>query len=343
MRLLVLGGTQFVGHALVQDALARGWDVTVANRGRSGSAVDGTRAVVLDRTEPGAFDVLAGESFDLVADTWSGAPSVARDAARALGGQVGRWVYVSSRSVYAWPIPQGGDESAPVVDADPDAGATDYAADKRGSELALERELGADRVAHLRAGLILGPRENVGRLPWWLRRIARGGDVLAPGPHSLGIQYVDARDLAHLGLDAGAAGRSGPVDVVSPVGAATMGGLLDACVGVTGSDARLVWMDEEFVLAQGLEPWTELPVWMPQHDLEMYALHTSDVSKALEWGLTIRPMLDTVAAAWSWVQGVDATGTAPHPRAAMGLDPGKEAAALAAWSARDEASQPGSS
>ncbi len=152
------------------------------------------------------------------------------------------------------PSRSGGDESAAVVEADPDADATDYAADKRGSELALERELGADRVTHLRAGLILGPRENVGRLPWWLRRIARGGDVLAPGPHDLGIQYVDARDLAHLGLDAGAAGRSGPVDVVSPAGGATMGGLLDACVEVTGSGASLVWLDEEFVLGQGLEP-----------------------------------------------------------------------------------------
>lgn len=334
MRILVLGGTQFVGHALVQDALARGWDVTVANRGRSDAPIEGTRAVVLDRTEPGAFDVLADESFDLVADTWSGAPYVVRDAARALGARVGRWVYVSSRSVYSWPIPIGGDESAAVVEADPDAEATDYAADKRGGELALERELGADRVVHLRAGLILGPRENVGRLPWWLRRIARGGEVLAPGPHDLGIQYVDARDLAHLGLDAGAAGRSGPVDVVSPMGGATMGGLLDACVEVTGSAASLVWLDEDFVLAQGLEPWTELPVWMPQHDVEMYALHSSDVTRALEWGLHIRPLRETVADAWAWVQDVDTSGTAPHPRAAMGLDHDKEQAALAAWASR---------
>ena len=337
MRLLVLGGTQFVGHALVQDGLARGWDVTVANRGRSGSAAAGARSVELDRTEPAAFDVLGDEQFDLVADTWSGAPVVARDAARALGDRVGRWVYVSSRSVYSWPIPQYADESAPLTDADPDSEATDYAADKRGSELALERELGADRVVHLRAGLILGPRENVGRLPWWLRRIAHGGDVLAPGPHDLGIQYVDARDLAHLGLDSGAAARSGPVDVVSPIGLATMGQLLDTCVEVTGSTAHLVWMDPEFVLAQGLEPWTQLPVWMPRDDVEMYALHTSDVSKALEWGLTIRPMRETVADAWTWVQDVDTAGLAPHPRGATGLEPEQEASALAAWEARTPA------
>jgi len=330
----VLGGTQFVGHAVVADALARGWDVTVANRGRSGPPDPGVRAVVLDRTEAGAFDRLDGAEFDVVVDTWSGAPYVVRDAARALGDRVGRWVYVSSRSVYAWPIPQGGDESAPLTEADPDADATEYAADKRGAELALERELGADRVVHLRAGLITGPRENVGRLPWWLRRVARGGDVLAPGPEDVGIQYVDARDLAGLGLDAAVAGRSGPVDVVSPVGHATMSDLLDACVQATGSDARLVWVEPDFVLGRGIEPWTELPVWMPVDDVEMYALHTSDVSRALEWGLHVRPLHETVADSWTWVREVDSSGTAPDPRPGMGIDPDKEAEALAAWAER---------
>ena len=333
----MLGGTQFVGHAFVAGALERGWDVTVANRGRSDSSPAGTRHVVLDRLDPSAYDVLDGESFDLVVDTWSSAPRVVRDAARALGDRTGRWVYVSSRSVYSWPIPQGGDESAPVVDADPDAEATDYAADKRGAELALERELGPDRVVHLRAGLILGPRENVGRLPWWLRRIARGGDVLAPGPEDLGIQHVDARDLARLGLDAAAAGRSGPVDVVAPVGNATMGDLLRSCVDVTGSDAQLVWATPEFVLAQGIEPWGELPVWKPRDDVEMYALHTGDVRRALGWGLRIRPLLETVADTWEWVRSVDASGAVAEPRPDIGLDPEKEAAALQRWRA-----QPGS-
>jgi len=333
----VLGGTQFVGHAFVADALERGWDVTVANRGRSDSSPAGTRHVVLDRLEPSAYDVLEGKSFDLVVDTWSSAPRVVRDAARALGDRTGRWVYVSSRSVYSWPIPQGGDESAPVVDADPDADATDYAADKRGAELALERELGPDRVVHLRAGLILGPRENVGRLPWWLRRISRGGDVLAPGPEDLGIQYVDARDLARLGLEAAEAGRSGPVDVVAPVGKATMGDLLRSCVEVTGSGARLVWTDPAFVLAQGMEPWGELPVWMPPDDVEMYALHSGDVRRALDWGLRIRPLPETVADTWEWVRSVDASGAVAEPRPDIGLDPEKEAAALQRWRA-----QPGS-
>jgi 2'-hydroxyisoflavone reductase len=331
MRLLVLGGTKFVGHAIVADALDRGWEVTVANRGRTGDRDPRARHVELDRTLPDAYDSLAHDDFDLVVDTWSTAPRVVRDAARALGDTTGRWVYVSSRSVYSWPIPQHGDESAAVVDADPDAEATEYPADKRGAELALERDLGADRVVLVRAGLILGPREDVGRLPWWLRRVARGGDVLAPGPEDLGIQYVDARDLARLALDAGEAGRSGPVDTVSPVGGATFGELLRTCVEVTGSDAELVWVDPGFVVAQGLEPWGELPVWLPPDDIELYALHTSDVRRALDWGLRVRPLRETVADAWAWVREVDESGTAPEARPGIGLDPAKEAAALAAW------------
>jgi len=335
MKVLVLGGTQFVGHAVVAEAVARGHEVTVANRGLSDSPYDGVRAITLDRTQPGAFDVLGGERFDLVVDTWSAAPSVVRDAARALRDQVDRWVYVSSRSVYAWPPPMNGDESAPLVDGDPDADATEYPADKRGAELALERELGADRVAHLRAGLILGPRENVGRLPWWLRRIAAGGRVIAPGRPGLGFQYVDARDLAILALLAGEQGRSGPVDVVCPQGLATMGEVLDLCREVTASDAELVWIDGGFLVEHEVAPWTELPIWLPEDD-EAYALHSCDVSRAVAWGLPTRPLRETVADAWAWVQRVDAGLETPQPapRAGTGLDPAKEAAVLAAWDAR---------
>lgn len=334
MRVLVLGGTQFVGHAVVADAVARGWDVTVANRGLSERPAQGVTTVTLDRTVPGAFAALAGHEFDLVVDTWSGAPCVVRDSGRALAHQVGRWAYVSSRSVYSWPPAPGADESAPLWDGDPDDDLTEYPRDKRGSELALERELGADRVVHLRAGLILGPRENVGRLPWWLRRIAAGGRVVAPGRRGLGIQYVDARDLAALALDAAEQGRSGPVDVVCPTGCATMGDVLDLSVEVTGSDAELVWVDGTFLVEHDVAPWTELPIWLPEDD-EAYALHQSDVARALAWGLRTRPLRETVADAWTWVQQVDADGSAPPPRDDIGMDPAKEAAVLATWDARE--------
>jgi nucleoside-diphosphate-sugar epimerase len=333
VRLLLLGGSRFVGPAVVADALSRGWEVTAVSRGTSGPPPDGVRWVQADRTETGALDVLAAERFDAVLDTWSGAPTVVRDAARALAPTTGRWAYVSSRSVYAWPPPRGADESAPLVDAHPDAVATDYPRDKRGSELALVRELGEERVLVLRAGLVLGPRDNVGRLPWWLRRIAAGGPTLAPGHPGLGIQYVDPRDLAAFALDALEAGRSGPVDVVGPVGSVTLGDVLRSCVEVTGSDAELVWVDSPFLRDRDVAPWTELPIWVPEDD-EAYALHSSDVSRALAWGLRVRPVRETVADCWTWVQQVDAAGDALPPRDAVGLDPAREAAVLAAWADR---------
>lgn len=333
MRVLVLGGTSFVGPAFVQSALAGGWDVTVANRGRSGPAPAGARGVLLDRTVPGAFDAVARERFDIVVDTWSRDPRVVRDAARALGGSTDRWVYVSSRSVYVFPPPRGADETAPVVEADPDSGASDYPQDKRGAELALERELGTDRVVLLRPGLILGARDNVGRLPWWLRRIARGGPTLAPGPADLPVQYVDPRDLAALGLRAAADGRSGPVDVVCPAGSVTLRDILETAVDVTGSDAELVWVDGSFLRDEQVAPWTELPIWIPP-DEEGYAFHDGDVTRALSWGMTNRPVRDTLTDAWAWVQQVDAEGTAPPSPPGIGLDPAKEAAVLSAWEAR---------
>ncbi|MEZ5116213.1 MAG: NAD-dependent epimerase/dehydratase family protein [Candidatus Nanopelagicales bacterium] len=328
MRLLILGGTRFAGPAVAAEAVARGWDVTVAHRGRSGPTPAGARHVAVDRTRPADLERLADGSYDLVVDTWSGAPAVARATAAVLAPVTGRWAYVSSRSVYAPPPARGADESAPLVDADPDAGQTDYPADKRGAELALERELGADRVVSLRCGLVLGPGEDVGRLPWWLRRVARGGDVLAPAPPDLGVQYVDVRDLARFACDVLADGRSGPVDVVRPAGDVTLGDVLGACVRVTGGRARLVWVDPHRLVAAGVAPWTDLPLWIPWND-PWYGLLDSDESRARSWGLRSRPADDTVAATWDWVRRVDADGSAPPPRSPVGLDPDREARLLA--------------
>src|SRR3954469_10083812 len=231
MRLLVLGGTRFVGRAVANDAVARGWDVTVLNRGATAAPPDGVTSLTADRTSYAELtDVLGDGSWDVVVDTWSGAPSVVRDAAGLLAARTERYGYVSSRSVYVWPPRPGGDESEPVVDGNPDASATDYAADKRGGELAALREYGDDRVLLARAGLILGPHEDVGRLPWWLGRISRGGRVVAPGDPDRGLQYVDARDLAAWLLDNLDNGTSGAFDLVSPPRHTTIRELLEACI-----------------------------------------------------------------------------------------------------------------
>jgi 2'-hydroxyisoflavone reductase len=333
MKVLVLGGTKFVGPPVVESALERGWDVTCLHRGFVGAPPEGATSVIGDRMDPAVLKALAGEHFDIVVDTWSGAPSVARDAARALANSTGQWAYVSSRSVYDWPLALGAAESAPVVEADPDAGESRYPADKRGAELAYERELGAGRVVHLRAGLVLGPLENVGRLPWWLRRIARGGAFLAPGPSDLSLQYVDARDLAVFALDCARDGRSGAVNTVSPQGATTMGEILADCIATTGSAAVPVWVPSPWLLARGVEPWTELPIWIPQES-EDYAMHAGDTSLAARWGLRIRPIVETVSAAWAWVQSIDKAGAVVAPaRSGTGMDPVREVELLREWEA----------
>ena len=279
MKLLVLGGTHHVGRAVVETALARGDDVTTLNRGESRPPEPGVTALTADRTDPAALRAALGDrTWDAVIDTWSGAPADVLDAATLLKDRAGHYGYVSSRSVYEWPIPAGMDESAPVVDGDPaDTSREDYAAAKRGGELAALAAFG-DRAVLARAGLILGPYELVGRMPWWLGRIERGGDVLAPGPPERPLQYIDCRDLAAWMLDMAARRQGGVFNTVSAPGHATMASLLDAALKVTGSDARFVWVSPEVIEAAGIQPWTELPVWVPPGG-EYDGLHDGNVSR----------------------------------------------------------------
>ncbi|MFC4033568.1 NAD-dependent epimerase/dehydratase family protein [Streptomyces polygonati] len=320
MELLVLGGTEFVGRAVVEAAVGRGWGVTVFHRGRH-PAPAGAAELIGDRE--GDLAQLAAGRWDAVVDTWSAKPGAVRASARALEGRVGAYAYVSSGSVYVYPAPLGANEDAPVVAG----GGDDYAAVKRGGELAALGTYG-DRALLVRAGLILGPYENVGRLPWWLNRIARGGDVLAPGPRDLPLQYVDARDLAEWTLDALAAGLGGPYNLISERGHTTMGELLEKCVSVTGSSARLRWADPEVIAAAGIEPWTQLPVWLPpgeDHD----AMHGVDVRKALGAGLRCRPVGETVADTWEWLRSIGGRAPRRADRPAPGLDPEVERRVLA--------------
>ncbi|MED7954911.1 reductase [Kitasatospora sp. NPDC058201] len=328
MKLLLLGGTEFVGRAVAEDAVARGWEVTVFHRGTHAPPEGVAEVRHGDRTAGGGLAALAEGEWDAVVDTWSGAPSAVRESARLLAGRVGRYAYVSSRSVYAYPAPAGADETAPVVDGSPDDGGdVAYPQAKRGGELAVLDAFG-DRALLVRAGLILGPYENIGRLPWWLGRIARGGPVLAPGPRDLAVQYIDARDLAAWTLDALAAGLGGPYDLVGPRGHTTMGELLEACVAATGADAELRWTEPAPILAAGVEPWSHLPVWIPPGEL-YDTMHGSDVAKAVAAGLRCRPVAETVADTWAWLTAIGGTAPQRPDRPKVGLDPELEAKVLA--------------
>jgi nucleoside-diphosphate-sugar epimerase len=271
--------------------------------------------------------VLGRRDWDVVADTWSGAPSAARDSAAVLAGRAGHYAYISSGSVYAPPPPMGVAEDAPTVPASPDDGdVSDYAQRKRGSELAIAGAFG-DRALLVRPGLVLGPHEDVGRLPWWLLRLARGGEVLAPGPADQPLQLIDARDLAAFTLDAATAGRGGAYNAVSRRGHATMGSVLEAAREVTGGAATLTWVPPDVIARQGIEPWSELPIWLPP-DHEYRAMHAADVEKAHAAGLVTRPAEETVRDTWAWLSALDGS---PPQRADIpphGLSPEREQAAL---------------
>lgn len=338
MRVLVLGGSGFVGRAVAEVALARGDQVDVVNRGVGGPQVEGVTHLRADRTDASALAAAVGDrTWDAVIDTWSGAPIHATTAAAMLGDRAGHYGYVSSRSVYARPVQPGQDETAPVVDADPaDTDHTDYARAKRGAELGV---LAARPDALLaRAGLIVGPHEDVGRLPWWLDRAARSGRMLAPGPPDRPLQLIDARDLATWMLDAagagvGGGGVAGAFNAVSRVGHTTMGELLEAVVDVTAPHAaspvaELVWFTPDEIAAAGVAPWTELPIWVPP-DGPYAFLHDGDTEAAHRAGLRCRPIADTVRDTWAWMRANRDDG-APrgHQRAALGLDPEREAELL---------------
>lgn len=327
MKLLVLGGTHHVGRAVVEAALARGHEVTTVNRGISRPAAPGVHALVADRTEPGALrHAVGGGEWDAVIDTWSGPPNAVQDACCVLADRAGHYGYVSSRSVYRWPIPRGADETAPLVEADPAAqDDEDYAAAKRGGEIACLQAFG-ERALLARAGLILGPYEETGRLPWWLGRIARGGPVLAPGTPDRPLQYIDARDLAEWMLSAAEEGLGGTFNTVSRPGHTTMGELLDTAIAVTGADAELVWAAPQTIDKAGISPWIELPIWLPD-DEEYGGMHDGDVSAAHRAGLHCRPPRETVADTWTWLQAEGLPKSRPDgPR--LGLDPAKEQAVL---------------
>jgi 2'-hydroxyisoflavone reductase len=301
MRVLVLGGTVFVGRHVVEEALRRGHALTLFNRGESGPELyPGVEQLRGERS--GDLAALRGRSFDAAIDTSGYFPGDVERSAQLLAPSVGGYVFVSTRSVYADVSVPGRNEDAPLAELPEGApldelGPGSYGPLKALCEREVERAFG-ERAAILRPGLIVGPYDPTNRFAYWPRRIAMGGDVLAPAPPEAAVQVIDARDLAAFALDLLEREVGGTYDVVAPAGTLTLGGVLETCRAVSASDARLVWVDAAFLLERGVEPWTELPLWTPGP--EHAGFQRGDVSRALAAGLRVRPLAATAADTLAW-------------------------------------------
>lgn len=335
MRILVLGGTWFLGRALVENALARGWEVTTFTRGRSGTPPEGAEHISGDRHDASGLARLAQAGpWDATIDTSAYEPGDVLAVIRALGERAGLYTLMSTVSAYrAWPDRQVS-ETSPLwparVDAretDPDIaalpGAVQYGTLKAGCELAARTAPGGALI--LRPGVILGPGEYTGRMLTLFERARRGGRWLVPGPPDRHVQPVDVRDVASFTLDRLAAGETGAYNVVAPrIGHATYGDLIAECLRVTGGGSQLVWAAQTWLQHQGVEQWTEIPLWRV-----VPGAWEVDSQAATTAGLVCRPLAETVADTWADYQ---TRSPVPHPRQAEhGMAQDKEARILARW------------
>src|SRR5579883_2830477 len=301
MRLLLFGGTRFLGRAIAEAALARGHELTLFHRGLSNPGLWPQATHVRgDRKDGAALRQLEGRAFDAVIDTSGFEVFAVRAAARAVR-DAARYVFVSSISVYAEPLRMEEDAPlhAPPADAETATLRLDnYGALKAACERALEEEL-PGRVLSVRAGKIDGPHDVDARFPWWLRRVARGGEVLAPGDPEAVVQEIDVRDLAAWIVGVAESGATGVMNATGePM---TMRAFLDAIRDVLapgGGDARFTWVPDEILVAEGTRAYSEMPYWLPKSA----GARPVPIDRAMRAGLRFRPFAHTVRDTWEWLQ-----------------------------------------
>jgi 2'-hydroxyisoflavone reductase len=335
MRLLVLGGTLFLGRAVVEAALARGDRVTIFTRGQTNPDLfpDAER---LRGDREADLSPLTGRTWDSVVDTSGYVPRVVRAAADTLAGRVEHYTFVSSISVYS-DFTKGPREDSPVEVLDDPA--SEDVQEHYGALKALcedvVREAYEEGALVVRAGLIVGPHDPTGRFTYWVKRVAEGGDVLAPGSPDRHVQFVDVRDLGEWMLRMAESRRGGTFNATGPVPPVTMGELLETCRRVTGSDARFVWVDDDFLLERGVEQWQELPLWIASPELR--GVVAADVSRAVAAGLAFRPLEETVRATLAWATSADAGEPSRKQGVQLpeaGLRREREAELIRAWRKR---------
>ncbi len=330
MKILMIGGTRFVGRHLAEAALAAGHELTLFHRGQSHRGLFPEAEEILGDRD-GGLDALESGAWDVVLDTCGYVPRVVAASADALRGRVERYAFISTISVYDWPQPAGvredtgplgtmDDESVEEIDQ------KTYGPLKVLCEKALdERFPGA--TLHVRAGLIVGPWDTTDRFTYWPVRAARGGPMVAAGNPDGDLQFVDGRDLAAWTIRALEAGLTGPYNVTGPEHRLTMGSFLETVRDTVGPSAELVWMPEAWLLEQEVQEWSDFPFWMKEKS-DNGGILAVDNAKAVQAGLTFRPLPETIRDTLAWFEAEHPTRTL-----AYGASAEREAELLAAWNA----------
>jgi len=337
LRILILGGTAFLGPAQVDYALARGHTVTLFNRGRTNPHLfPEVEKLVGDRAAPD-YSALEGREWDAVIDNSANVASWLDGATQLLKDRVGRYLFVSSISAHSDNSILGMTEDGPVFSEDEydeviASGAgmgAGFGPNKAQAERLTFRAFG-DRGIVVRPGLIVGPMDNSGRFTYWPVRIDRGGEVLAPGDGSDLAQIVDVRDLSQFMVNLVENEQSGTFNATGPESPLTMADMLSGIRSVTSTPGTITWVEADFLREHEVGGWMEMPCWV-YPDPEMAGFSSYDCTKAIRAGLSFRPLAETARDTLAWWKGL------PEERQTLstGIDPEKEANILRAWNARD--------
>jgi 2'-hydroxyisoflavone reductase len=334
MKILILGGTKFLGRHLVDAALARGHEVTLFNRGKTNSTLfPNVETIIGDREHD--IEKLSGREWDAVIDVAGYLPRIVRLAANGLERSVRRYIYISSISAYddAALNQIGIDESGQVGKLE-DETIEEITGETYGPLKALcektVQDLYGERALIIRPGLIIGPHDPTDRFTYWPMRIKTGGDIIAPQGPDVPVQIIDVRDLSEFVIKMIEEDASGIYNATGPATPLTFGEMLDACKRVTGSAATIHWASVEFLKQHEVEPWSDMPVWVPDN-AENAGFSRFNISRAIDAGLKFRPLEETVRDTIAWAE----TRPADHEwRAGLNLD--KERILLALLKRNDQ-------
>jgi 2'-hydroxyisoflavone reductase len=340
MKILILGGTRFLGRYLVKAALERNHEVTLFNRGTYPSPA-GVESIVGDRKND--LTKLAGRRWDAVIDTCGYLPRTVKAAAEVLRDSVNSYIFISSQSAYADVSSPGVSEDSQLktltsdqlmladeIDSSAQASAVNFGSLYGGLKALCEQaveEMLPNRVLIIRPGLIVGPDDYTDRFTYWVSRVARGGEVLAPGRSDRFIQFIDVRDLSDWTVEMTASERTGIYNAAGLSGKLTMGMFLNECKNVSESDASFTWADEEFLLKEQVAAWSEMPLWLPE-DAAPYlrGFMFINTDKAVGDGLRFRSVTETIRDTLRWYQN-----TQPTPELQAGISRTKEDQILETW------------